>query len=221
MFCSVARIICLFGAFLGVLVHAQAFAAGGDLSHGKAVLVNGKVITNDDFYNEFRRVERQLGVNKKSPDLTEAARIKKQALENLIVRELLYQEAGKRGIKIPEKVVDAEVGKLKKKFSKEAEYNDTLGKMGLSDPAVRVQVERGMAVQQFIDDAFARKVRISEDEIGSYYESHRDDLKKPLTSARGEIKLILQREEAAKKLTPYLKQLREKAVVEILLEEGD
>lgn len=213
------RFISLFGAFLGAFIHSQAFAAVDDLSHGKAALVNGAVITSADFHDELRRVERLRGVNKKSSDPAESAREKKQALEKLITRELLYQEAGKRGIKVPEKVVNEEMDKLKKQFSKEAEFNSTLGKMGLSEPAVRAQIERGMAVQQFIDDEFVKKVRVSEEEIGSYYENHRDNLKEPLASAREKIRQILQREEAAKKLNPYLKRLREKAVVEILLNE--
>jgi peptidyl-prolyl cis-trans isomerase C len=213
--------IFLITVLLFVFGYATAFAAVDDLSHGKAALVNGAVITSADFHDELRRVERLRGANKKSPDPAESARNKKQALEKLITRELLYQEAGKRGIKVPEKVVNEEMDKLKKQFSKEAEFNTTLGKMGLSGPAVRAQIERGMAVQLFIDDEFTKKVRVSEDEIASYYERHRDDLKEPLASAREKIRQVLQREEASKKLTPYLKRLREKAVVEILLEEEE
>jgi peptidyl-prolyl cis-trans isomerase C len=212
--------ICLFGALLGAHTYAQAFAAA-DLSYGKAALVNGAVITGENFRNELKRIERLRGSTKKSPDPAESARDRKQSLENLIARELLYQEAGKKGIKVPPKVVNEEVDKLKKQFSREAEFNTTLGEMGLSEPAIRAQIERGMAVQQFIDDEFTKKVRVTEDEIGSYYESHRDVLKEPLASAREKIRQILQREEAARKVTLYLKRLREKAVVEILLEEGE
>jgi peptidyl-prolyl cis-trans isomerase C len=213
------RFICLFGALLAALSHAQAFAVA-DPAHGKAALVNSAVITGEDFHNELQRVERLRGVDKKSHDPAESARNRKQALESLIARELLYQEAGKRGIKIPEKVVAEEVDKLKKQFPKEAEFNTTLGKMGLSEPAVRKQIERGMAVQQFIDDEFTKKIRVSEDEIASYYEGHQDDLKEPFASAREKIRQILLREEATSKLTLYLKRLREKAVVEIMLEEN-
>lgn len=213
------RFICLFGAFLSAFTYAQVFAAT-DLPLGKAALVNGAVITNADFHNELHRVERLRSASNKSVDPAESARYKKQALENLIARELLYQETLRRGIKIPAKAVNEEVDKLKKHFSKDAEFNTTLGKMGLSEPAIRLQIERGMAVQQFIDDEFTKKVRVSRDEIESYYERHRDGLKEPLASASEKIRQILQREEAAKKTTLYLKQLREKAVVEILLEEG-
>lgn len=199
---------------------APAFAVT-DPGHVKAALVNGAVITGADYHDELQRVERLRGVDKKSPDPAESARNRKQALESLIARELLYQEAGKRGIKIPEKAVNEEVDKLKKQFSGEDEFNTTLGKMGLSEPTVRAHIERGMAVQRFIDDEFTKKVRVSEDEIGSYYESHRNDLKEPLTSATEKIRQTLRREEATRKLTLYLKRLREKALVEILLEEGE
>ena len=214
------RFVCLFSALLGALTHAQAIAAA-EFSHGKAALVNGAVITSEDFHNELRRVERLRGANKNSSDPAESTRDRKRALENLIARELLYQETGKRGIKVPEKVVNEEVGKLKEQFSKEAEFNTTLGKMGLSEPAIMAQVERGIAVQRLIDDEFTKKVRVSDDQIAFYYESHRKDFKEPLASAREKIRQVLQREEAAKMVTTYLKLLRAKAVVEILLEEGE
>ena len=214
------KLIRLYCVIMCAMSLAPAFAAA-DPALGKAALVNGAVITGEDFHNELQRAERLRGADKKSPDPAESARNRKQALESLIARELLYQEAGKRGIKVPEKVVAAEVDKLKKQFSSEAEFNTTLAKMGLSEPAVRSQIERGMAVQRFIDDEFTKKVRVSEDEIGSYYEGHRNDLKEPLASAREKIRQILLREEATSKLTLYLKRLREKAVVEIMLEEGE
>ena len=207
-------------ASIGCAVPWPAFAVT-DPGHVKAALVNGAVITGADYHDELQRVERLRGVDKKSHDPVESARDRKQALESLIARELLYQEAGKRGIKIPEKAVNEEVDKLKKQFSGEDEFNTTLGKMGLSEPSVRAQIERGMAVQRFIDDEFTKKVRVSEDEIGSYYEGHRNDLKEPLASATEKIRQTLRREEATRMLTLYLKRLREKAVVEILLEEGE
>jgi len=213
------KLIRLFCAIMCAMSQAPAFAVV-DLSHGKAALVNGAVITGEDYQNELQRVERLRGADKKSPGPAESARNGKEALESLIARELLYQEAGKRGIRVPEKVVNGEVDKLKKQFPGEGEFNTTLGKMGLSEPAVRKQIERGMAVQQFIDDEFTKKVRVSEDEIDSYYEGHRDNLKEPLASAREKIRQILKREEASRKLTSYLKRLREQAVVEILLEEN-
>jgi hypothetical protein len=218
MFLRFEKSICLITVLLCAFGYTPAFAAV-DLSHGKAALVNGAVITGADYHDELQRVERLRGVDKKSHDPAESARNRKQALESLIARELLYQEAGKRGIKVPEKAVNGEVDKLKKQFPKEGEFNATLGQMGLSEPAVRSQIERGMAVQRFIDDEFMKKVRVSEDEIGSYYEGHRNDLKEPLASVKEKIRQILQREEASRKLSLYLKRLRETAKVEILLNE--
>lgn len=216
---SFERSITLLWVFLIALALAPPFACAGKLYYGKAALVNGAVITTAEFQDEFRRVERMRGADKKSTDPAQTARDKKQALENLIARELLCQEAGKMGIKVPEKAVEEEVDKLRKQFPKEADFRTTIGKMGLTESAVRAQVERGMAIQLFIDDEFSKRVRITDEEIDSYYESHRDDLKEPLESAREKVRQILRREEADKKLPGYLKGLREKAVVELLLNE--
>jgi len=211
--------ISLFIAVMCAVSQTPAIAASGRLYHGKAAMVNGAVITGADFFDELRRVERLQGAGKKGADPAEYARNRKQAMENLISRELLFQEAGKRGVKAPEKAVAEEIGRLKKQFSTEDEFKTTLGKMGLSEAAVSAQVERGMVVQRFIDEEFGKKVIVSEDDIASYYESHRADMKEPLAEAGEKIRRFIRREEAARRLTPYLKRLRETAKVELLLEE--
>src|ERR1035437_8140602 len=116
------KLLLLSCALICAVSQAPAFAAALSPSHDKAAQVNGAVITSADFHDELRRVERLRGANNNSADPAESARNGKQALENLIVRELLYQEAGKRGTKVQAKVVDEELGKLKKQFSNEAEF---------------------------------------------------------------------------------------------------
>jgi len=221
------RLLGLICTILGVFTHAHSFALA-DLSHGKAALVNGAVITSDNFHNELRRIERLKGAAPKSLDRADSASAKKQALENLIASELLYQEAGKRGIKVPEKVVTEEIGKLKKQFSKEADFNATLKSMGLSESAIRVQVEKGMAIRKFIDANFADKVKVTDEDIAFYYDDHRDEFKAagrqrvefiPLNEAREKIRGKIRQERVEKALSPYLKNLRETAKVEILLDE--
>ena len=164
-------------AIAGLLSAVAAFAAavpscyGAELLQGRAALVNGVLITSEEFQDELKRAER-LGARGSKGNQEQDALAKKQLLENLIVRELLYQEAVKRGIKLPEAAVDAELEGLKKRLDPKTDFADTLGELGLSEQSVREKVARGMVVQQFIDREFAGQGKVTEAEVERYYREH-------------------------------------------------
>lgn len=148
-------------------------------SGGEVAVVNGSVITQEDFEDEMARVQ-QMFLNRGTPlSDSQLPRIKREVLESLISRELLYQESQKRGIDVGESAVDEQLSKLKKRFPSEAEFNRALGQMNLSEAAVKSQIRRGMAIQRLIDEQFAGEVNISEKESKAYYDSHPSLFKQP------------------------------------------
>lgn len=159
------------------LALAPAAAFGAVPPEGKAAVVNGAVISSGEFKDELRRVERLRARETKGSQ--EDALAKKQVLENLIVRELLYQEAVKRGIKVPEAAVAAELERLKKRLDPKSDLAGTLGQLGLSEQSVREKVARGMVVQQFIDREFAQQGKVSEAEVANYYRDHVEQYRQP------------------------------------------
>lgn len=165
---------------LGALALAPVVSAGAGVAQGRAALVNGVVISSEDFQDELQRVERLRAREEKKGGQAERAMAKKQVLENLIVRELLYQEAKKQGIEVPEAAVAAQLAELKKQVARDSDLADTLEQMGLSEGNVRAKVARGMAVQQLIATKFAKKGAVSEAEIAAYYERHAEEFREPL-----------------------------------------
>ena len=217
----------LVSLLLGALSQMPVFAADAPV-RDKAALVNGAPITAAEFHTELSRLERQRGTGKKSLDASEMARLKKEALESLITREILYQESVREGIKVPGAAVDAELNGLKKQFDTGPEFETTLAGMGLTEASVRAQVEKGMAVHRLIDENFGKKVKVSDTEVGYYYEDHQDEFKapagktavfSPLSEVREKIRLKIKQDRVDRELTPYLRRMREQAKVEILLNE--
>ena len=217
----------LVSLLLGALSQMPVFAADAPV-RDRAALVNGAAITAAEFHTELNRLERQRGTGKNSPDPSEMARLKKEALESLITREILYQEALREGIKVPGAAVDAELNGLKKQFATGSEFTATLTSMGLSEASVRAQVEKGMAARRLIDEKFGKKVKVSDAEVGYYYEDHQDEFKvpvgkpatfTPLSEVREKIRLKIKQDRVDRELNPYLKRLREQAKVEIMLDE--
>ncbi len=141
-------------------------------SEDRVAVVNGSVITQEDFNREMGLAQRQIASMGKPLEDSRLPKIKKEVLRNLINLELLYQASQEDNIKIDEEAINKQFKTLKKRFSSEAEFNDALSKKNLSEAAVKSQIRRSMATKQFIDKQFVKKVKVSDDETKAYYDRH-------------------------------------------------
>lgn len=181
-------------------------------SKNKVAVVNGSVITQEDFDSEKNHVQqRHLRDGKQLSD----SQIKKEALENLIASELLYQTSQKEGIKVDEAAVNEQLASLKKRFPGEAEFESWLNKMSLSEAAVKSQIKRGMAVQQFVNKEIIEKTTVSDKEIKAFYNNNPDYFKQPERVQASHILIKVetgadesQKAEARKKLENIQKKLK-------------
>jgi peptidyl-prolyl cis-trans isomerase C len=160
-------------------VGASFVLAGAKSPDDKVAVVNGTVIARQDFDLEMSRAQQQLARSGQPVSDVQLAAIKNNVLENLINRELLYQESKKKGVKVDEATVNEELAALKGRFSSEDEFRSTLSKMNMSEAGVRAEIERGMAVQQFVDEMFGGKTTVSDAESKAYYDGNTDSFKQP------------------------------------------
>ena len=100
-------------------------------------------------------------------------------LENLIARELLYQESQKKGIKVDQKEIEAQLTALKGRFPSEVEFKKALSTMNLTEAGLRFQFERDLAIRKLLDDQIGGKSTVSEKESRAYYDSNLESFKKP------------------------------------------
>jgi len=105
--------------------------------------------------------------------------LKKEVLERLINRELLYQESQKNGIKVEESEINEQIAALKKRFPNEDEFKKTLQNMDFSQDYLTTQITRDLSIKEFIDKQFAEKITVSDKEAKSYFDSHPDAFNSP------------------------------------------
>lgn len=148
-------------------------------SEGKVALVNGSVITQNDFDREMAGFQQRLISRGESVNDEQLQELKKEVLQNLINLELLYQESQKSGIKVEETAVDEQLNAVKKQFPSDDEFNNALLKMDLTETGLKSQIKKGLAIDQFIDKQFADKITVSEKEAKSFYDSNPDAFKQP------------------------------------------
>jgi peptidyl-prolyl cis-trans isomerase C len=166
-------------ALILVWVVSTAQAEGAGASETNVAVVNGSAITQEEFEREMTRVEQMLLSRGRHLSAPELVKVKRQVLEDLISRELLYQESQKKGIKVEESAVDEELRRLKEQFPNETEFRSALDQAKLSETAVKHQIRQEMAIKQLVDEQFGDKLTVSDKESKAYYDNHTNLFKKP------------------------------------------
>lgn len=157
------------------LTGANAHAAAPDA----AALVNGTVISNESFQRELERARRQQGTRAKLADETALAKLKREALENLITRELLVQESRRRKIKVDTAEVEREFKQLKGQYADEKSFAETLTRLKLSETMLREQITSGIAIRNLVNEEIGTKITVSDEEIARYHEQNRERFTQP------------------------------------------
>jgi peptidyl-prolyl cis-trans isomerase C len=143
----------------------------------RVAVVDGSSIPKADFDREVSLVEQRL-MNAGKPLIdSQLSKLKQEVLEQLINRELLYQESQRRGIKVRQAEVDEKLEAMKKNFPAEADFESVLNEAHLSEVELKSQIERGLAIDEFIAGKFVEKVTLSEEEVKAYYQSNSESFK--------------------------------------------
>ncbi len=138
----------------------------------KAAVVNGSVITQSDLEREMGGTRRRPSGMGRPQSGSQLLEIKRQTLERLIERELLYQESQKKGVKVDEVAVKEQLDTLKKRFPSDAEFKKWMSSMNLSATDVRLELMRRTAIQKLIDEELVQKITLSDKDIKTYYDGN-------------------------------------------------
>jgi parvulin-like peptidyl-prolyl isomerase len=169
------RLCCRLIIWALLLVQMFAVAAWAEepaVHVSSAAVVNGTVISVQDFRSELERIKRLKGNRVKTADEANLADLKREALEKLIIRELLYQESVTQKIAVDASAVDREIVQLKGQFATPGQYSENLQRINMTETMVREQVSRGLAIRILIDRSAGKDATASEEEVQKYYEQH-------------------------------------------------
>lgn len=144
-----------------------------------AAKVNETFITQQDLDQEMQPVIQRMSMQGQAPDEARIAEIKKKVLDNMIDRELLYQDSNKKGLKADEKKVEEEFDNFKKRFPDEKQFADALEKMGISEKSIKKQIREQLTIQQLIETHISKDIKISDDDTKAYYDTNPQYFKQP------------------------------------------
>lgn len=171
-------------ALISALVLSAGPAGAARLEDTVAV-VNGAPILLSDFQKDF--AEAKEFWQRRAPDAmddpTHVRKLKESVLEQLIDRELLYQEGTKLKIKVRERDIDNGVAEVRARFAvdesgkklsdseAEAELQGQIKKMGMNYTQFRERIGRQIMARKVIDEVVRERMKMPEEkEVRAYFD---------------------------------------------------
>ena len=156
---------------------AQSITPAGDT----VAVINGSEISRSELNAEKQRLLRRRGGNKFRTERTSPVPGDKEALNNLIDRQLLFQESARAGVDISPDAVDKEIAMLKGKYRTETEFAMALRQQGMGcERGLARQIRQNMAIEALINARFKTGNEVSEQEARAFYDDHINDYLQPV-----------------------------------------
>ena len=156
-------LLCL---LLGLVPVSQA-----DLAAARVNGVEISVTRLEHYFVEYLQEQGRAVASIRSPSLYK--RLRDQALDELIDKELLWQQARRRGIVVSDEAVSARLGELERAFGSPAEFERRLAEAGFDRAGYADYTRHEMAAQQ----VYAQLTAIEEPteaQVEAFYQANKE-----------------------------------------------
>jgi peptidyl-prolyl cis-trans isomerase C len=135
--------------------------------------VNGAVIADREVAQELSMLKQQMAGRVSSQQLDSMEpMLKQQAVANLVNRTLLTQAANEANITVTAEQVDEKYEEIKDNFPDEESFIAQLGKSNMTADEFRIEVERGIKLEELVGIRTAGAAAPTEEEAKEFYESN-------------------------------------------------
>lgn len=126
---------------------------------------------------ELRRA-RKVMLRGQTIPADQSAAADKQAIEQLISAELLFQAAAKVELKDQDKLIDIKLTQGKARFKSEQEFKDAIKSLEMDEKELREYTRRDLLITQFVESTFLSKAVVPEADIRAFYDTNPDKFKR-------------------------------------------
>jgi len=149
--------------------------------YGPAVTVNGEQISRLKLQAQTDHMITQRGMN--SGGITQPAvfkQIQDEVVDQLIVQELLWQEANRRNFVIADELVDEHLQKMKSGFDSEQAFLFKIKAGGFTEKTFREDIRQQESVKNMISQGIAPEILVGDEDIEAFYRANIDQMQRPL-----------------------------------------
>jgi len=185
-----------------------------------AAKVNGVPIPTIDLVQEMNTIAPQYIRPGQRRDPKTDEKIRKEALDLLVYRELAVQAAKREGMKAPEGAVAEELKRIKTEMKTEEAFRQNLAKSGITEEDLKRRIERGILVEMITEKEIFGKVTVDLDEAKKVYAKKKNYYKGPsgplsFEEARPLIERELKTAAVQKREDEWIGALKKSAKIEI------
>ena len=144
-------------------------AAPAAVLKGPVARVNGVAIDAA----ELRRAKKVMLRGQTVP-AEQQAEIDKQALDQLLSAELLYQAAAKLEVKDLDKQIDAKLAEGKARFAKAEDFDKAIKELEMNEKDLREYTRRDLLISSFVQSSIVPKAKVTEEEAKAFYTQNPD-----------------------------------------------
>lgn len=133
---------------------------------------------------------------------------RKDALEQLITKDLVLQEAAKQKVTVSQTEIEAELNKFADQLKQQGQdLEELLKQQGLNKDKLKEQIR----IQLLVEKIVGKDVSVSDDEANKYLEANKKTL--PEGTTVDQVKAELRSQKLNEKVQEWLKQLRDGAKI--------
>jgi len=141
--------------------------------------VNGVVLTQAQLDQEMQRLFPYYSIHGGRVPAGAEAEIRQKAIHDLVLHELVYQEARRRNLQVPSLTLQKRLQKIRQGFPSRQAYEAAAIKQYGSVAAYERSLRRAMLVEQLWDAEVTRKSVVTEQAERGYYEGHKAQYVRP------------------------------------------
>lgn len=186
-----------------------------DVTGAKAVIiekivavVNGKPITLTELQ------ERQLVIKATTGQELPL----NEVLKNMIMEEVVMQEAEKLGLVAEDEVVN----EYMKNFLKEnnislEEFKKVLKEKGISLEAYKDEIRRRITITRVMNTQIRMRTAVADEEVKEYYEKHKNELQGSYEELKEKIRNLILSQRIEERYKKWLDELMNKSTIKVLM----
>lgn len=181
----------------------------------KEILVNGEPVPPSAIEHELARLVQFYSQHMPQEELMKQIDIlRERAIQQAIGSKLLFQEAEKLNIEVPNEDVEKSLFAMARELGGMDKLREQLKKQGRTEAIFREEIRRGRRVDILVQQIVSEAAEPTEEEAREHFEAHKDEYSKPERVLAQHI-LITPKdksEEAAKAAREELLAIRERVI---------
>jgi len=143
------------------------------------VSVNGKDIIQGEVEKELQNILMQYQGRVPPQQMVQLqSQFKKQAVESLINKQLLFEETDKQNIEASVEEIDAEVKKVAAQFETPEKFKERLEQMGMSEEKLREDIKQNYRIEKLIKSKLP-EITVTDEDISLFYKENPENFSVP------------------------------------------